>query len=73
MQKMVKGYQFLADQVIALNDINPQVASRMLSALTHWHRFDENRQNLMKSELNRIISTANISKDVYELASKSLL
>ena len=68
-----QGYQFLADQVIALNDINPQVASRMLSALTHWHRFDENRQNLMKSELNRIISTANISKDVYELASKSLL
>ena len=68
-----QGYQFLADQVIALNDINPQVASRMLSALTHWHRFDEHRQNMMKSELNRIINTANISKDVYEVASKSLL
>jgi aminopeptidase N len=68
-----QGYQFLADQVIALNDINPQVASRMLSALTHWHRFDENRQNLMKLELKRIIHTDDISKDVYEVASKSLL
>ncbi len=68
-----QGYQFLADQVIALNDINPQVASRMLSALTHWHRFDENRQNLMKLELKRIIHTEDISKDVYEVASKSLL
>ncbi len=68
-----QGYRFLADQVIALNTLNPQVASRMLGALTHWHRFDENRQRLMKTELERIIHTPNISKDVYEVASKSLL
>ena len=68
-----QGYQFLADQVIALNEINPQIASRILGALTHWHRFDENRQKLMKLELKRITHTANISKDVYEVASKSLL
>jgi aminopeptidase N len=68
-----QGYQFLADQVIALNLINPQVASRMVSALTQWKRFDGNRQSLMKAELGRIINTPDISKDVYELASKSLL
>lgn len=68
-----QGYQFLADQVIALNSINPQVASRMVSALTQWRRFDENRQALMKKSLERIINTADISKDVYEVASKSLL
>ncbi len=68
-----QGYQFLADHVIALNSINPQVASRMVSALTHWRRFDENRQALMKKSLQRIINTADISKDVYEVASKSLL
>lgn len=67
-----QGYQFLADQVIALNSINPQVASRMVAALTQWKRFDKNRQDLMKKELERIINTANISKDVYEIASKSL-
>ena len=67
-----QGYQFLADQVIALNAINPQVASRMVVALTQWQRFDENRQALMKKALEKIINTADISKDVYEIASKSL-
>ena len=68
-----QGYQFLADQILALNLINPQVASRMVSALTQWKRFDKNRQALMKLALEKIINTANISKDVYEIASKSLV
>ncbi|MDQ7089674.1 MAG: aminopeptidase N [Methylococcales bacterium] len=67
-----EGYQFLADNVIALNAINPQVASRMVTGLTQWRRFDKERQQLMKIQLERIVKTAGISKDVYELASKSL-
>ncbi len=67
-----QGYQFLADQIIALNTLNPQVASRMLIALTSWRRYDEGRQALMKAQLERIITTEAISKDVYEVASKSL-
>jgi len=67
-----QGYQFLADQVIALNKINPQVASRMVGALTQWRRFDEARQTLIKQQLERIINTEHISKDVFEVASKSL-
>ncbi len=67
-----KGYEFLADQVIALNTINPQVASRMLGAFTQWRRYNEHRQNIMKAQLKRIISSENMSKDVYEIANKSL-
>jgi len=67
-----EGYQFLADQVIALNELNPQVASRMVGALTQWRRFDVVRQKLIKQQLERIINTENISKDVFEIASKSL-
>jgi aminopeptidase N len=67
-----QGYQFLADQIIALNTLNPQVASRMLSALTSWRRYDGDRQALMKAQLERIMTTEAISKDVYEVASKSL-
>ena len=67
-----QGYDYLADQVIALNSINPQVASRMVSALTQWNRFDQSRQSLMKAALEKITKTANISKDVYEIANKSL-
>jgi aminopeptidase N len=67
-----EGYQFLADQIIALNTLNPQVASRMVSALTSWRRYDESRQALMTAQLQRIMSTEAISKDVYEVAGKSL-
>ncbi len=66
------GYRFLADQIIALNSLNPQVASRMVVALTHWRKYDVDRQMMMQNELQRIIKTENISKDVYEMASKSL-
>ena len=68
-----QGYQFLADQVILLNTLNPQVASRMVTALTSWRRYDKNRQTLMKAQLERIMTTDAISRDVYEVASKSLL
>ncbi len=67
-----QGYQFLADQIIALNTLNPQVASRMLSALTTWRRYDQGRQVLIKAQLERIMTTEDVSKDVYEVASKSL-
>jgi aminopeptidase N len=67
-----QGYQFLADQIIALNTLNPQVASRMLSALTTWRRYDPSRQALIKTQLERIMTTEDVSKDVYEVASKSL-
>jgi aminopeptidase N len=67
-----QGYQFLGSQIIALNTLNPQVASRMLSALTSWRRYDAGRQALMKAQLERIISAEAVSSDVYEVASKSL-
>lgn len=66
------GYAFLADRVIELNAINPQMAARILSPLTRWGKFDEARQRLMKAELERILSTDKLSPDVYEITSKSL-
>ena len=67
-----EGYTFLADRVIELNAINPQIAARILSPLTLWGKYDEQRQTLMKSELNRILETKNLSENVFEIASKSV-
>jgi aminopeptidase N len=67
-----QGYRFLADQIIALNTLNPQIASRMVGALTSWRRYDQGRQALIKAQLERIMTTEAVSKDVYEVASKSL-
>ncbi|HIG07110.1 MAG TPA: aminopeptidase N [Methylococcaceae bacterium] len=66
------GYLFLADQIVKLNNINPQVAARMVVPLTHWQRFDVARQQQMKGQLERIMVTPGICKDVYEIVSKSL-
>ncbi|SDU23301.1 aminopeptidase N [Geopseudomonas guangdongensis] len=66
------GYRFLADQVIALNALNPQIASRQLTPLTRWRKFDQTRQVLMRAELERILASGELSGDVYEVLSKSL-
>ena len=66
------GYRFLADLVIELNALNPQIASRQLAPLTRWRKYDDARQALMKGELERIRSSGALSSDVYEVVSKSL-
>jgi len=68
-----EGYQFLAEQVIKLDAINPQVAARMVAPFTHWKHYDVERQSMMKSSLELILQTENLSKDVYEIVSKSLV
>ncbi|MDD2769503.1 MAG: aminopeptidase N [Methylococcus sp.] len=67
------GYEFLGDQIVALNAINPQVAARMLGALTQWRRYDKGRQEAMCRQLQRIAGLEGVSKDVYEVAVKSLV
>nr|PNR47635.1 hypothetical protein PHYPA_012108 [Physcomitrium patens] len=66
------GYTFLADVVLQLDKLNPQVASRMVSAFSRWRRFDEGRQALAKAQLERITSQDGLSDNVFEIASKSL-
>lgn len=66
------GYRFLADLVIQLNALNPQIASRQLAPLTRWRKYDSGRQALMKAELERIRSSGELSSDVFEVVSKSL-
>ncbi|NBU84958.1 MAG: aminopeptidase N [Sphingomonadaceae bacterium] len=66
------GYRFLADILLDLDPINPQTAAKLLPPLGRWQRFDEARQMLMRAELERVLATPNLSKDVFEQASKSL-
>ncbi|KAL0794127.1 hypothetical protein Bca101_065504 [Brassica carinata] len=66
------GYKFLGDIVVQLDKINPQVASRMVSAFSRWKRYDETRQALAKAQLEMIMSANGLSENVFEIASKSL-
>ncbi len=66
------GYEFLADQVIALNAINPQVAARMARAFDRWKKFDERRKARARAALQRVRDARDLTKDVEEIVSKAL-
>jgi aminopeptidase N len=65
------GYQLLADYVLKLNDLNPQVAARLLAPLIPWRRLVKPQSELMYLQLQRILKHTDLSRDVYEIASKA--
>jgi aminopeptidase N len=66
------GYRFLADMILAVDPLNPQSAARLVPALGRWRRFEPKRAAMMNQELERILKTPGLSKDVTEQVSKSL-
>ena len=53
---------------------DPATADDVLAdtLLVCWRRFDEQRQALLRAQLERIVATPGLSKDAFEQASKSL-
>ena len=66
------GYQFLQQQIIALNKVNPQVAARLVTPLTKWKKFAEPNKQLMHNALSQIASQEDLVVDVREIVIKSL-
>ncbi|MBY5986248.1 aminopeptidase N [Halomonas sp. DP5Y7-2] len=66
-----EGYRLLAEVVIELNRLNPEIAARIITPLTRWQRFDKARQELMRAELERIRQET-LSPNVYEIVEKAL-
>jgi aminopeptidase N len=66
-----EGYRILADTVLALDGRNPQVAARIATAFRSWRMLEQNRRALVEKELQRILGTAGLSRDVFEIVSKS--
>ena len=66
------GYEFLADVVLELDDLNGQVASRMVGAFTRWRKYEPTRASAMRAQLERILAKDGLSENVFEIVSKSL-
>jgi aminopeptidase N len=66
------GYAFLADRVIELNALNPQVAARMARGFDRWRKFDAGRQAKARAALERIRDAQGLSRDVAEIVGKAL-
>jgi aminopeptidase N len=66
------GYALWAEQVIVLNEINPQVAARLARALDRWRKYTPRLQARMKSALEKVAATKALSNDVAEVIGKAL-
>ena len=66
------GYQLLADNLIALDALNPQTTARMCSAFQTWKRYDQTRQDQIRIQLERIAATDNLSRDTNEMVTRIL-
>ncbi len=70
--KLGTGYEFLGEQILKLNTLNPQVAARLVTPLTRWSDYEEPYANLMKKQLKVIKASPGLVSDVYEVVTKSL-
>jgi len=66
------GYQFLADQVIELDRINPQIAARLVSIFNDYHHYNEPIQLRMKAAVERIYETKGLSSNVFEIVERAV-
>lgn len=66
------GYSFIAEKVLELDKLNPQIASGLAGAYKDYSRLNEKAKGLMKVELQKILNSDGLSKNVYEIVSKIL-
>jgi aminopeptidase N len=67
-----RGYDWLAEIIVASDKLNPQTAARFVAPLGRWRKIEDLRAAKMRGALERILREPGLSKDVFELASKSL-
>jgi aminopeptidase N len=66
------GYAFVAEQVLAVDRFNPQIAARILGAFRSWRSLEPVRRRAAKKALTKVAGTPQISRDVYEIVSRML-
>ena len=67
-----EAYAWVAERVLELDALNPQVAARLVAVFNRWRKYDDSRQALMRAQLERILAADKLSKDVYEIVSKAV-
>jgi len=70
--KSGRGYHLIADKILTMDPINPQVSSQLAKAFRHFKKLNEHNRELMKVQLERIMATPDISKNLMEIVGKTL-
>jgi aminopeptidase N len=67
-----QGYDFVAGNVLALDETNPQVAARLLSAFKSWRSLEPSRRALAETALRRVAAARSLSRDVNDIVQRAL-
>lgn len=67
-----KGYDLCVENVLALDKINPQMATALARAFLDWRRHIPQRREKMADRLRTLSMAKNLSKDVFEIINRSL-
>ena len=67
------GFEFLAEQVVALDKLNPQIAARLVTPLTRWKKYRSEESGRIRAALQDVMDSGELSRDLYEVVSKSLV
>ena len=66
------AYNLIANQLIALDDLNPQLCARVTTAFDTWKLYDKNRQSMINAALKRIANKPDLSRDTGEILDRLL-
>lgn len=67
-----RGSQWFGDMILELDAKNPQVAARLMTAISGWRKYVPEQAKLLQAQLDRISTAPGVSNDVFEIATKSL-
>ena len=66
------GYDFIADNVLALDPKNPQLAARLATAFRTWRTLEQGRRGKAQAALERIKAAPNLSRDLADIVERGL-
>ena len=66
------GYDFIADNVLALDSKNPQLAARLATSFRTWRTLETGRRGKAQAALERIKAAPNLSRDLADIVERAL-
>ncbi|MEM9101759.1 MAG: aminopeptidase N [Pseudomonadota bacterium] len=66
-----KAYDWFTQQILAIDEFNPQIAARLVSQYNRWKKYDDMRQSLIKTQLDKLLANDHLSKDTFEIVTKA--
>jgi len=66
------GYKLFLGEIKKLDDMNPQIAARLLTLMGDWRMYSDERAAAAKHHLTELANSKGLSKDVQEIVDRSL-